>query len=256
MLQLCQLLVLSDNYTYLIHDTESGETVAIDPAVAEPVLKTLNEQGWKLTHIFNTHHHYDHVEGNLELKQKTGCSIIASAVDTSRIAGVDKGVIDDEIVMLGQYPIQVIATPGHTQGHVCYYFSQQGWLFCGDTLFTMGCGRLLEGTAEQMWHSLQKLRALPATTQVYCAHEYTQANGRFALTVEPDNAVLKQRMTTVDYLRSENQPTVPSTLEMEWATNPFLRADSMSMLARFNQYEEDALNIFTHLRSLKDSFKG
>ncbi len=158
--------------------------------------------------------------------------------------------------MRGEHAVHVIATPGHTQGHVSYYFPHQGWLFCGDILFAMGCGRLFEGTAEQLWRSLQKLKVLPATTQVYCAHEYTQANGRFALSVEPDNAVLKQRMHTVDYLRANHQATVPSTLELEWATNPFLREDSVSIRTHLHRLEDKPLEVFTELRRLKDRFKA
>ncbi len=227
MLTILQLPVLNDNYIYLIHDPVSGGTAAVDPAIAQPVLDVLEQKGWRLTTILNTHHHGDHVGGNLELKQKTGCTVVAPLSDQNRIPGIDRGVVDGDVVTLGSHTARVIATPGHTSGHVVYHFADDNTLFCGDTLFVMGCGRLFEGTAEQMWHSLQKLKALPAVTKIYCAHEYTQTNGRFALTVEPDNQQLQQRMEVINQLRANHQPTVPSTIEQELATNPFFRENSL-----------------------------
>ncbi len=254
MLTILQLPVLKDNYIYLIHDPLSGETAVIDPAVAQPVLDVLAQRNWRLTFILNTHHHADHVGGNLELKQKTSCTIIAPQADTNRIPGIDRGVCEGDDITLGEQAIMVISTPGHTSGHVIYHFINDNALFCGDTLFSMGCGRLFEGTAEQMWQSLQKIKTLPAATQIYCAHEYTQANGRFALTVEPDNADLKQRMELIHQLREQHLPTVPSTLEQELATNPFLREDSLVLQQTINMTNQKPEAVFAKIRRLKDHF--
>jgi hydroxyacylglutathione hydrolase len=232
----------------------SGETAAIDPALARPVLDVLDKKSWRLTYILNTHHHWDHVGGNLELKQKTGCKIIAAKSDRDRIPGIDIGVNEDDLISLGSHTARVISTPGHTSGHIVYHFAEDGVLFCGDTLFVMGCGRLFEGTAEQMWNSLQKLKALPPSTRIYCTHEYTQANGRFALSVEPDNRQLQQKMLEVHQLRAENKPTVPSTIEQERATNPFFRADSISIKKTLGLECQSPVCVFTELRKRKDSF--
>jgi len=254
MLTILELPVLNDNYIYLLHDPVSGETAAVDPAVAQPVLDVLDQKGWRLTTILNTHHHSDHVGGNLELKQKTGCTVIGALFDQHRIPGFDRGVVDGDVVTLGKHTARVISTPGHTSGHVVYHFADDNTLFCGDTLFVMGCGRLFEGTAEQMWHSLQKLKELPASTQIYCAHEYTQANGRFALTVEPDNRQLRQRMEVINQLRANRLPTVPSTIEQELATNPFFREDSLALQETIKMVGKKPVEIFAEVRRLKDNF--
>jgi len=254
MLTITQIPVLTDNYIYLINDQVSGETAVIDPALAQPVLDVLDKKGWRLTYILNTHHHWDHVGGNLELKQKTGCKIIAAQADRDRIPGIDRGVSEDDVISLGQHQARVISTPGHTRGHIVYHFAEDGALFCGDTLFVMGCGRLFEGTPEQMWNSLQKLKALPPSTRIYCTHEYTQTNGRFALSVEPDNRQLQEKMIEVKQLRLENKPTVPSTIEQEIATNPFFRADSISIQKTLGLESQSPVHVFTELRKRKDSF--
>ena len=254
MLTILQIPVLTDNYIYLLHDPVSGDTAAVDPALAQPVLDVLDEKGWRLTTILNTHHHWDHVGGNLELKQKTGCKIIAAQSDRDRIPGIDISVSEDDVISLGQHPARVISTPGHTSGHIVYHFAEDGVLFCGDTLFVMGCGRLFEGTPEQMWNSLQKLKALPPATRIYCTHEYTQTNGRFALSVEPENRQLQQKMLEVRQLRAENKPTVPSTIEQERATNPFFRPDSISIQKTLGLESQPPLRVFTELRKRKDSF--
>jgi hydroxyacylglutathione hydrolase len=254
MLSILTLPVLNDNYIYLLHDPVSDETAAVDPAVAQPVLDILKQKGWRLTYILNTHHHGDHVGGNLELKQKTGCTVIAPLSDQHRIPGIDRDVVDGDEITLGKHSARVISTPGHTSGHVVYHFADDSTLFCGDTLFVMGCGRLFEGTAEQMWRSLQKLKVLPASTQIYCAHEYTQANGRFALTVEPDNRQLQQRMEIVSQLRANHLPTVPSTIEQELATNPFFREDSLALQETIKMVNKKPVEVFAEVRRLKDNF--
>jgi hydroxyacylglutathione hydrolase len=252
MLEIRQLPVMKDNYVYLLHDPETGATAVVDPAEAEPVLKALDEKGWTLTHILNTHTHWDHVGGNLELKQRTGCRVFGAAQDRDGIPGLDVGLAEGDAVELGRTHAQVLAVPGHTQGHLAYWFRDEQALFCGDTLFAMGCGRLLGGTAEQLWRSLDRIRGLPAATRIYCAHEYTQANGRFALTVEPGNPALVERMRRVDEWRREGRPTVPSTLEEERATNPFLRPESVEIQRTLGLEGAEPLRVFAETRRRKD----
>jgi hydroxyacylglutathione hydrolase len=253
-LEILQLPVLDDNYVYLLHDADSGETAAVDPAVAEPVLETLGRRGWRLTHILNTHHHGDHVGGNLALKQASGCRIVGAAKDNARIPGIDQGVVEGDEVRLGGSVAQVMEVPGHTLGHIAFRFVGDRALFCGDTLFGLGCGRLFEGSARQMWESLSKIRALPGDTRVYCAHEYTEANGRFALTVEPENQALQARMAEVMAARKTGRPTVPSCLSEELATNPFLRPEQTAIRERLALPQLDDSEVFAAVRKLKDRF--
>ncbi len=254
MLEITQLPVLNDNYIYLIHDPDSGETAVVDPALANPVLDELANKNWHLTYIFNTHHHWDHVGGNLELKQKTGCQIIASKSDKNRIPGIDLTVQENDRIMLGNHLVVIFETPGHTSGHIVYFFPEDKLLFCGDTLFVMGCGRLFEGTPEQMWQSLEKLKKLPDSTKIYCTHEYTQTNARFALTIEPENQALIAKAHQVDELRAQDLPTVPSTIAEELLTNPFLRTDSPDLQSTINMQGASLVEIFAEIRRRKDSF--
>ncbi len=254
MLEIIQLPVLNDNYIYLLHETISGETAVVDPAVAQPVLDVLKQKNWTLNYIFNTHHHSDHVGANLELKEKTNCTILASEFDQSRIPGIDRTLKHGDQIKLGNQIANIIATPGHTLGHIVYYFKDSHALFCGDTLFSMGCGRLFEGTAEQMWASIQQLKNLPKETNIYCAHEYTQANGKFALSLEPNNHQLILRIQQVNHLRSQNRPTIPSTMGQELTTNPFLREKSLEIQQSVNMVNQPAEKIFKKIRTLKDSF--
>ncbi|CAG1020402.1 hydroxyacylglutathione hydrolase [Methylomonas sp. LL1] len=255
MLEILQIPVLTDNYIYLLHEPSTGQTAVVDPAVAEPVLDALEQNGWRLDYIFNTHHHGDHVGGNLQLKQSTGCKVVGAAFDNRRIPGIDITVADGETVQLGLQSFQIISTPGHTLGHIVYYCPDSLALFCGDTLFSLGCGRLFEGSAEQMWHSLQKLKALPGDTRIYCAHEYTQANGRFAMTLDADNPDLLQRLAEVAELRHQNLPTVPSTLSVELATNPFLREHSADLRKAISARDDTPAHVFAKVRLLKDHFR-
>ena len=246
---------LADNYVYLLREPASGNVAAVDPSVAEPVFAALKETGWKLSHVFNTHHHFDHTGGNLALKQATGCTIVGPAADRARIPGIDVALADGERYQFGAAEAVVFDIPGHTRGHVAYWFERDKALFCGDTLFAMGCGRLFEGTPAQMWASLSKLAALPADTRVYCGHEYTQANARFALTVEPDNAALIARAKQVDRLRAAGQATIPSTIGAERATNPFLRATSPALQRTLGLSGADPVAVFAETRRRKDRFR-
>ena len=254
MLEIHQIPVLSDNYIYLIHEPESEQTAVVDPALAAPVLAALQKKGWRLSQILNTHHHWDHVGGNQLLKEKTGCSIIGSASDHSRIPGIDQRVSDRDSIGLGRHEARIIEVSGHTMGHIAFWFPTDEVLFCGDTLFALGCGRLFEGSAQQMWASLCKLSALPANTRIYCAHEYTQDNAKFALTIEPDNMALQKRVTRVQQLRADNLPTVPFSLADELATNPFLRADQAGIRHRLGLENATAGAVFAEIRQRKDCF--
>ncbi len=254
MLEILQIPVLGDNYVYLLHDGASGATAAVDPALHEPVEAALAERGWRLTHIFNTHHHHDHVGGNLALKEATGCIVVGPRADAARIPGIDVEVGDSDSYAFGGETARVFDVPGHTRGHIAFWFPDSAALFSGDALFALGCGRLFEGTPEQMWASLNKFRDLPGETRVYCAHEYTQSNARFALTVDPDNEALRRRAAEIDRLRAEMRPTVPSTLAEERATNPFLRADAPGLQAALGMSGADPVAVFAETRRRKDSF--
>lgn len=256
MLQIEQIPCLNDNYVYLIHEPVQDLTAVVDPAETAPVLAALAAHGWRLTHILNTHHHYDHVGGNLELKAATGCRIVGPRADRERIPGIEDEVADGDTYAFGASTANVFDVPGHTRGHIAYWFSEDAALFCGDTLFALGCGRLFEGTPVQMWDSLSKLRALPGDTRVFCAHEYTQSNGRFALSVEPGNAALVARMQDVDRRRAAQQPTVPSRLAEELATNPFLRPDSVEIQQNVGLPGAPLAEVFGATRARKDTFRG
>ncbi|MBL6936129.1 MAG: hydroxyacylglutathione hydrolase [Alphaproteobacteria bacterium] len=254
MLHIQQIPVLSDNYVYLVHDEESAACAAVDPAEAEPVLAALREEGLTLSHILNTHHHGDHVGGNERLKVETGCAIVGPRADASRIPGIDVEVGEGDEFRLGNASARVFDVPGHTRGHIAYWFEGDKALFCGDTLFALGCGRLFEGTPREMWESLTSLRNLPGDTRVYCAHEYTQTNARFALTVEPDNEALKAVAERVEVRRAKNLPTVPSLMADEVAANPFLRADSPELQRAMGMENADAVDVFAEIRHRKDAF--
>jgi hydroxyacylglutathione hydrolase len=248
-----QIPVLRDNYVYLVREPESGATAAVDPSVAAPVLDALAETGWRLTHILNTHHHIDHTGGNIEIKAATGCVVVGPRADRDRIPVIDVEVGDGDTYALGKEAARVLDVPGHTRGHIAFWFGGSRALFCGDTLFLMGCGRVFEGTPAQMWNSLGKLKALPPETRVYCGHEYTQNNARFALTVEPGNAALVARARKVDAMRAEGRSTVPDTLGEELATNPFLRADLPALQAALGT-PGDPVSTFAVIRQRKDKF--
>lgn len=254
MLDIRQIPVLKDNYVYLIREGTSGAVGVVDPAVAAPVLAEAARLGWRITHVLNTHHHGDHVGGNLEIQAATGCTIVGPAHDPDRIPGMAIQVKDGDTYRFGNEAAQVFFVPGHTRGHIAYWFKESAALFCGDTMFSIGCGRLFEGTAQQMWASLSQLRALPADTRIYCAHEYTESNIRFAVTVEPANAALRAYEAEVKTKRAANIPTVPSTLGLERSANPFLRADTPELQAAIAMAGEDPVAVFAEVRRRKDVF--
>lgn len=231
MLDIVRVPVLSDNYVWLVHESESGETLVVDPAVAAPVLAAADARGWTITQIWNTHWHPDHVGGNAEIKAATGCTITGPADEAGRITTLDVLARGGDVVQLGGVSAKVIDVPAHTAGHIAYHFESAHAAFVGDTLFAMGCGRLFEGTAAQMYDNMRKLEALGDGTAIYCAHEYTLSNARFAVTVEPDNADLTRRFADVVAARERGEATVPTTIALERATNPFMRATSVEELA-------------------------
>jgi hydroxyacylglutathione hydrolase len=231
MVEIVRIPALSDNYIWLMHDPASAETVVIDPAEGAPVLAAAAQRGWTISQIWNTHWHPDHVGGNAAIKAETGCTITGPAAERHRIPTLDRHVGEGDRVRIGAIEAQVLEVPAHTAGHIAYYLPDAEVVFVGDTLFAMGCGRLFEGTAEQMYANMRRLEALPPETRVYCAHEYTLANGRYALAAEPDNDALRRRMTEVERARAAGEATVPTTIGAERATNPFMRAASVAELA-------------------------
>ncbi|HWJ74981.1 MAG TPA: hydroxyacylglutathione hydrolase [Kaistia sp.] len=255
-LEIVQFPCLSDNYGVLLHDTGSGRTASIDVPEAAPVLAALAEKGWTLTDIFTTHHHVDHVQGNLEVKAATGCTITGPADEADRIPGIDISVKDGDSFDFAGNTVRVITTPGHTLGHIIYHLPDAKLAFVGDTLFALGCGRVLEGTLEQMFESVEKVGALPSDTVLYCGHEYTEANLRFALSIEPDNAALVTRGEEIRRLRAAGQPTLPTTVAAERSTNPFLRSDAPSVRAAAGLPDGEPAEVFAATRRAKDVFKG
>ncbi|RYC04532.1 hydroxyacylglutathione hydrolase [Ciceribacter ferrooxidans] len=253
-LELEIFLCRSDNFGVLLHCHESNLTASIDAPEYAPIVAMADRRGWNITHILTTHHHGDHVEANLALKDRYQCDIVGPRDEAVAIPGIDRAVGDGDSFDLGGHVVQVIETPGHTAGHVCYHFPDSKLLFAADTLFALGCGRLFERPAADMWHSLQKLAALPDETAVYFGHEYTLANARFALTIDPDNERLKVRAGEIEALRAEGKFTIPTTIGLEKETNPFLRASDPAI--RRNLLMEGRTNeeVFAEIRRRKDHF--
>jgi hydroxyacylglutathione hydrolase len=242
MLEIVRVPVLSDNYSWLVHDPATAATIVVDPGEAAPVLAAAAERGWTIGEVWITHWHPDHTGGNADVKAATGARVIGPEAERARIPTLDDGLAEGDTVRLGDHEAVVMATPGHTAGHIVFHFADDFAIFTGDTLFAMGCGRLFEGDAAQMHANMRRFAALDDATQIYCGHEYTQSNGCFALSVDPDNPALAARMAEVDRLRAAGEATVPTTIGAERATNPFLRAPDAEALAR--------------LRAGKDAFRG
>jgi len=247
---------LSDNYAVLLHDPLTDATAVIDVPEVTPVLEVLDREGWNLTHILVTHHHSDHVDGVPALKARFGATVVGPKAEAGKIPGIDVEVVDGDPVAVGSLIGRVMETPGHTAGHVVFLFEGERLLFSGDTLFVMGCGRNLECDAPVLWQSLQRLRLLPDDLAVYCGHEYTLANARFALSVDPDNGALQARYAEAEAARRAGQPTIPALLGNEFLTNPFLRADDPAMAERLGLGEATPAEVFTELRARKNVFRG
>lgn len=253
-IEIRQFPCLSDNYGFLVRDRSTGEVATIDTPDAAAINAALAHEGWSLDHIFNTHWHPDHAGGNLALKEKWGCRIVGPRGEASKIPGIDQAVGDGDVVSLGASKARIFDTPGHTLGHIVYHFADDDAAFVGDTIFAIGCGRLFEGTPQQMWTSLSKIAGLPSETKLYCAHEYTQANARFALTVDGGNDALVRRSGEVDRLRAAGMPTVPTNVAIERATNPFLRARDPMLQAAVGKAGADPVEVFAEVRRRKDRF--
>ena len=253
-LKVHQFFCGSDNFGVLIHDDEFGVTAAIDTPDPDTIRRALAEKGWSLTHILTTHHHGDHTAGHAALKSETGCVVIGPEKEADRIPGIDKRVSEGDCFSFGGHQLCVLETPGHTAGHVAYWLADDNIVFVGDTMFSLGCGRLLEGDGATMWQSLQKLMALPKETLIYCGHEYSKSNAAFALTVEPNNVLLQQRAEEIRQLRESNLPTLPVALAAELAQNPFLRPESPEIQERLGMVGHPLATIFSELRRLKDRF--
>jgi hydroxyacylglutathione hydrolase len=243
---------LDDNYGVLLHDPESGATAAIDAPEAAPIEAALASTGWRLTDILVTHHHADHTGGIAALKEKHRCRVVAPHAEAARIPLVDERVRENDKVRVGNLEARVLETPGHTAGHIAYMFPADRLAFVGDTLFSIGCGRVIEGTPEMMWQSLLKLRALPDETRIYCGHEYTKANVRFARSIEPGNAALAAREKEVEKLVAAREPTIPSTIGEEKAANPFLRADVPEVAQSVGLAGKPAWQVFAEIRERKN----
>ncbi len=248
-----QFPCLNDNYGFLVHEPVSRRTLAVDTPDAARYLEEAAARGWNITDIWNTHWHPDHAGGNLAMKEATGCHIIGPAGEAAKIPGLDQAVRGGDTLRLGEVAAEVIDVPGHTLGHVAFHFAGQNVAFVGDSVFALGCGRVFEGTMGMMWNSLTRLKALPPETRLYCAHEYTASNAKFAVTIEPDNAALREYVAWVAEQRAMGRATVPALLSRELETNPFLRAD-VPALQKAMGHPDDAVATFGEIRTRKDKF--
>ncbi len=251
-LSIHQFAIGSDNLGVLIHDDATGKTASIDAGDEAPILAALKETGWALTDLFITHHHSDHIAALQPLKKRFGARVVAPAADVHRIPDIDVAVREGDRVQLGETDFTIIETPGHTSGHIAYYCEAAKVLFAGDTLFSLGCGRLFEGTPQQMWASLSKLARLPDDTLLYCGHEYTLSNARFAVRYDAGNEALHRRITEVEALRAKGEFTIPSRIGVEKATNPFLRADEPALAQAIGLAGRPAIEVFAALREAKN----
>jgi hydroxyacylglutathione hydrolase len=254
-LEMHQFICRSDNYGLLVHDHKTGATAAIDAPDAGAIEQHLKKRGWQLTHIFTTHHHADHVEGNLPLKELYGCQIFGPEAEADRIPGIRKTFKGGQTFSWAGRDVKVFDCPGHTKGHIAYHIPSEYSLFAADTLFSLGCGRVFEGTLEEMYNSVTQFKALSPSTYLYCGHEYTESNARFAMSVEPGNRFLQQRAGIVTKLRQEGKMTCPTTIGEELKTNPFLRTDSVEIRRNLKMENATDAEVFAELRTRKDNFK-
>jgi hydroxyacylglutathione hydrolase len=251
-LDIHQFPCLSDNYGVLIHDASKGVTASIDAPSADAVTAALRAKGWKLTHILTTHHHADHTDGNLALKAASGCKIIGPKAEAAKIPGIDTEVGEGQSFSFGSFEVRVLDTPGHTNGHISFWIPEAEVAFVGDTVFALGCGRVIEGTMEMMWSSIAKIAKLPPETKLYAGHEYTASNAKFALTVDPDNVALKNRAAEVATLRAAGQPTLPTRVDLELATNPFMRPGDKAIRKHLGMEMAQDWQVFGELRERKN----
>ena len=254
MLLIKQIPVLNDNYLFMIYDQNTRTSGCVDPAVSEPLINELEKENLGLDFILNTHHHFDHVGANLDLKKKYGCKIVGSQKDSKRIPGIDIMLGEGDIFKFGRSTCRVLEVSGHTNGHIAFYFKEDNCIFCGDTLFSLGCGRLFEGSPKQMVESLSKIRSLPDHTKIYCAHEYTLNNAEFALSIDPKNGVLKRKVSEIKEKRSQNIATVPALLSEEKELNPFLNFDNKEFIKRIGIEDISSTDNFRVIREMKDKF--
>ncbi|WP_209504807.1 MULTISPECIES: hydroxyacylglutathione hydrolase [unclassified Ruegeria] len=253
-LEIVTIPCLSDNYAFLAHDSGNGQTALIDAPEAAPILAALEDRGWTLSHVLLTHHHWDHVEGLAEILTQHPARVIGAAADAHRLPPLDQQVAEGDSFEVGGEPVEVLDVSGHTVGHVAFYLPQSAVVFTADSLMALGCGRLFEGSPAQMWASLSKLAALPDDTLVCSGHEYTQSNAKFAITVDPENTALKQRIADIDRARAAGEATVPSILALEKATNPFLRVTDPAIQAHLGLANADPVEVFAEIRGRKDRF--
>jgi hydroxyacylglutathione hydrolase len=251
-LDVVQLITRSDNYAVLLHDAASGATAAIDAPAADPIISALKERGWTLSHILVTHKHFDHIEGIPPLQAAYDCTVIGPEESAAETGMYDRTVSDGNAFDWAGRNVQVMATPGHTLDHVTYWIADEKLVFTGDLIFSLGCGRVIEGDHAMMWNSIKKVRELPDDMALYCGHEYTVANAKFAITVDPDNEALQQRMAAAEKLRAEDKPTLPTTIGREKATNPFLRADDPGLMRKLGMASRKPAEVFAEMRTRKD----
>jgi len=253
-MQITPIPCLTDNYAYIINDNNFKTIGVVDPSEAKPVISFLKEKNLKLNYILNTHHHFDHIGGNTELKKMYDAKVVGFHGDKHRIPGIDIALKDDEQWSFGNSVIKILHIPGHTSGHICFFFQKEKIAFTGDTLFSLGCGRIFEGSHEQMLFSLNKIKKLPNDTKIYCGHEYTNKNAEFCIKYDTDNVKLKERFEIVKKLREKKLPTVPSSLEDELNSNIFLRCDKNEVKIKLGMENEDDFKVFRKVRELKDAF--
>jgi|TARA_B100000959_G_scaffold65565_1_gene69657 hydroxyacylglutathione hydrolase len=253
-MQVTPISCLTDNYAYIIHDDNFKTVGVVDPSEAKPIISFLKKKNLKLNYILNTHHHFDHIGGNIELKKIYNAKIVGFLGDKHRIPGIDIALRNNENWSFGNSTVKVFHIPGHTLGHICFFFEKEKIVFTGDTLFSLGCGKIFEGNHEQMLTSLNKIKQLPKDTMIYCGHEYTYKNAEFCMKYDSDNIDLKKKFEKIKKLRSQNLPTIPSSLEDEIKSNIFLRCDQNVLKIKLNMKNQEDSKVFKKVRDLKDSF--